>query len=276
MTDAPTSPSIARARFLERARSEAPGIVLPDDVMLAYAVARGDGQLPLSAALAQLHAGDLAVACAAVRGDPAAVTQVEAWCAVAARECSLARGQEDDLRQTMIVDLLVRREGPVRLEGYRGRGRLLNWLRTLAHTKSLNLLRGGAAAREVPHDALARSLETLVDFQTPEFLNLKLQAREAFKQAFQGALGSLEPKELNLLRLRCLEGASEAAVASFYKVSRSTVTRWLQDVRAQLLSRTKAALAERMSPGSVDSLLRTLDGELEASLERFFDEHPAG
>ncbi|MBX7100084.1 MAG: hypothetical protein K1X89_20385 [Myxococcaceae bacterium] len=276
MTDAPSTPAEARARFLSRARSEAPGIVLPDEVLLAYAQARGDGQLPLSAALAQLHAGDLAVACAALRGDATAVAQVEAWCTLAARECALARGQEDDLRQAMTIDLLIRTERPARLEGYRGRGRLLNWLRTLAHTKSLNLLRGGAAAREVPHEALARSLETMVDFQTPELVNLKLQARDAFKQAFQAALASLEPKALNLLRLRCLEGASDTAVASFYKVSRSTVTRWFQDVRAELLARTKAVLTEQMSPSSVESLLRTLDGELEASMERFFDEHPAG
>lgn len=264
----------ARQRFIARARLEAPGIDVPGEALLHYALERvAAGEVP-GVVLAELHAGDLAVACAASHGDPKAVAQLEAWCAAAAQTCPTARGLEDELRQALLVDLLLPRDGELRLERYRGRGRLLGWLRAVAHTTALNLRRARREWSELPEADLLESLEARIDFQTPELLGLQQQSRAGFKRAFHQALSSLPPRELNVLRLRCLEGATEAQVAAFYKVTRVTVARWLHDIRARLALRTRRELTLRMHPASVDSLLRTLNGQLDVSLERFFDEHP--
>lgn len=249
---------------------------MPDDVLLAYAERRADPALPAGQALAQLEAADLKLACAAARGEPAALQRLEALCTVAARQCKVDGGPEfrDELRQALMVALTVKGQRGLGLERYRGRGRLFSWLGSVAFTTALNLRRSAAVALEAD-DALTDSLEVMIDWQTPELLNLKHQARDRFKHAFQRAVLSLDAREQNVLRLRCIEGASDGAVAAFYKVTRVSVVRWLQAIRQKLALRTRQALAAEMSPGSVDSLLRTLDSELDASLERFFDEHDA-
>jgi RNA polymerase sigma-70 factor (ECF subfamily) len=260
--------------FLGRAQRAEPDVTVPDEVLLAYAQLRADPTLPADQALAQLEAGDLKLACAAVRGDPAALQRLEGLCAIAAKQCGVERGPEfrDELTQTLMVDLAVKSKRALGLERYRGRGRLLSWLSSVAFTTALNLRRGQGAAHQEA-DELTESLEVMIDWQTPELLNLKHAARAQFKEAFQQAVLSLDAREQNVLRLRCVEGATDASIAAFYKVTRVSVVRWLQAIRHKLLLRTRKVLADDLSPRSVDSLLRTLDGELDASLERFFHEH---
>ncbi len=260
------------ARLLAQARAARPGVCVPDEVLIPYVRRRADPQLPLLEALGRLHLSDLLLTCAAGQGDPPALAQLEALCAAAALRNPVDRGEAfcDELRQTLLVDLVVGHvERGGRLAQYSGRGRLEGWLSALALTGAHNLRRRqhpGAQPVE-----LSDALEVLIDFQSPELLKLREQARDGLKRAVQQAVRTLDAREQNVLRLRCVEGATAAAIAVFYGVTVASVARWLAAIREKLLRRTRKALAEDAGE-QVDSLVRTLQGELSVSLERFLDD----
>jgi RNA polymerase sigma-70 factor (ECF subfamily) len=61
-----------------------------------------------------------------------------------------------------------------------------------------------------------------------------------------------------VLRLHALDGLSVASIGAMYRRDASTVSRWLDAIRRQLLAGTRAHLSEALSlsPSELDSLRR--------------------
>ncbi|MBK7861417.1 MAG: hypothetical protein IPJ65_22940 [Archangiaceae bacterium] len=260
----------ALAAALDTAHAAHPDLAVDPLRFVAHVAARLPAEGDPVASLATLALTDLYLACAALDRDGRALTRLEQLCAEAAamNPVDPSGPFRDELKQELMIALLVRPGTAGKLEGYRGLGRLGGWLRAVACGLALNL-----RARKQPaapgDDHLGAELDVLIDWESPEVRLLQLQAGTGFKQAFHAALAQLPPKELNLLRLRCVDGVSDAGIAALYRVHRVTVVRWFQDLKTALLERTRRELAAR-SGLDVDSLVRAVDGELDASLNRFF------
>jgi RNA polymerase sigma-70 factor (ECF subfamily) len=257
--------------LLARARAEQQEISVADADFLSWATPRADRY-------EMLRAGDLLLAFGALRGDANALSRFEVLCAQAAKSNPVERSPAfvDELRQTLLVDMLVGKQGRgPKLEGYRGRGRLAGWLAAVTLGTAVNLVAAHHKnGRAEPLDQES-SLEVLIDWQTPELTQLRRQAGDAFRTAFHAAVVSLEPREQNVLKLRCVEGATDGAIAAFYGVTRASVVRWVSAIREKVLERTRAELAARVGAPLVDSLVRALQGELAVSLERFLHAAPS-
>ncbi len=280
VTGPPSTDELAQVRealreYLGQARAAHPAVSVPDEVFLEYLAQRANPSLPLATAVQQLSGPDLLLVCAAGRGDPAALSRLEALCLAAARRNRVSGAEPfvDELRQALMVELLVGNEGRrPKLELYSGLGMLEHWLVAVGCALALKLSRAGGPARPQDDDGLSETFELMIDWQTPELLSIRQQAHDSFKQAAQTALRSLDARERTLVRLRCVEGATDSAIAVFYRVTRASVVRWFSAIRAKLLERTRLALGAQLRPSEIDSLLRTLQGELSASLERLADE----
>jgi RNA polymerase sigma-70 factor (ECF subfamily) len=84
------------------------------------------------------------------------------------------------------------------------------------------------------------------------------------------ALGRLESRERNLLRLHHVHGLSMDAVGATYQAPRSTVARWIVRARERLLTLTREELTARLglTPGELDSMLRLVCSQLDVSLRQ--------
>jgi RNA polymerase sigma-70 factor (ECF subfamily) len=104
----------------------------------------------------------------------------------------------------------------------------------------------------------------------PELAFIRERHQEDFRVAFRAALGRLEARERNLLRLHHVHGLSMDAVSATYQAPRSTVARWIARAREQLLALTREELTARLglSPDELDSLLRLVRSQLDVSLRQ--------
>lgn len=220
--------------------------------------------------LSGLRAGELFLAFACARGDARALealdaqvlSQVEKWLP---RE---APARVDELRQLLRQRLLLAEDGtPPKLASYSGRGPLAQWVRAVALRLFIDQQR--AAPREVPLEeapvALAERLGT-----DPELALIRERHQEDFRAAFRAALGRLDARERNLLRLHHVHGQSVDLVGAAYQTSRSTAARWVARARERLLALTREELTTRLglTPAELDSLLRLVRSQLEVSLRQ--------
>jgi RNA polymerase sigma-70 factor (ECF subfamily) len=93
-------------------------------------------------------------------------------------------------------------------------------------------------------------------------------SKEAFEQAFSGALGQLSDRDKALLRLHHIDGVSLEQLGTLYRTHRATVARWLAMARQRLLDGTRALLAERhrLPLAECDSIIREAQSQLELTL----------
>jgi RNA polymerase sigma-70 factor (ECF subfamily) len=223
----------------------------------------------LSAA-AQLHLGDLYLACAcAVRVD-AALRIFERYL----QEIDgvlLRRGHAadriDEVKQQIRQKLFV--PGPDgqggKIAEYSGRGELKAWLRAIAVRTALNCARAESGPVVAMGD---EPLLELIDHQQPELVFLKQQYRREFKAAFEVALASLTPRERLLLRQHAVDGLSADEIGALYGVHRVSAFRWLAQARTRLKMATRRQLRERLqvSPPELESILRLIESQLDVSL----------
>lgn len=253
------------ADLVARARSAYPSLAF-EDIDLAAFVAP---HLSEPTDLPSLHAGDLLLAFCCLVGDPGALALFERD--VVARIATGVRGSlppalpVDELLQQVRERLLVRRgERAPALSTYSGRGSLVNWSRAIAVRLVQEVARSD---REVPTDdarlfdapALTRDLDAGL---------MKQQFAAAFRDAFQAALAELGARDLNLLRLHYLEGLRAEELGRLYDTHRTTVWRWLNQCREQLLAGTRKHLATRVPEAELSSLMTVVHSQLDVSLSR--------
>lgn len=220
-----------------------------------------------------LHVEDLWLACACLVGAPGALAvfdaQHRAALQRAAERLAPSSSSPDDLVQLLYAKLFVAAErapAPA-IGGYAGRGSLAAWLRmSLAHL-ALDARRG-RAAREVPIEGDIVAWPAAGD--DPELAAIRERHGADFRAAFEAAMGTLTPRERNLLRQHVLYQMTLDQLAGLYRVHRSAVARWLADARQRLLLETRQRLGERLGANraQVESLLTLLRSQVDVSIER--------
>jgi RNA polymerase sigma-70 factor (ECF subfamily) len=85
----------------------------------------------------------------------------------------------------------------------------------------------------------------------------------------------LTPRQRSLLRLHVLDGVTLAQLARSYQVHRATIVRWLAQARAEILERTRVAMAQRLRlpEGELEALHLTVSSQLDLSLKRLLASH---
>lgn len=259
--------------WMQRIDAALPGVAVPH-AALVRGLAQHTGRDGLDA-LEDEGAIELALACACAEADPRALAIVETryMSAVgpALASMGLDRATIDDVAQTVRDKLLVA-DGPdqeIKLLRYAGRGTLHGLVKVTAVRTALSLLRS-RRGRAQPDDDLERLAEPADD---PELHFLKARYREAFRRAFARAVGELDGRERNVLRLHHIGGMTLEQVARMYGIDRSTVVRLLQKVRGKLFTRTRDALREDLAieRAELDDVLALIRSRFEVSLGRLLE-----
>ncbi len=257
----------ALAGLVRQARQAWPEVGMDAEAFLAYVAERLPSTGEAREVLESLRAGDCFLAFACVRGEARALEALEAhvlslvgkW--LPREEPALV----DELRQLLRQRLLVPVDGAPKLASYSGRGPLVQWVRAVALRLHIDQQR--AAPRERPLEEAPVTLAERLGAD-PELAFIRERHQEDFRVAFRAALGRLEARERNLLRLHHVHGLSMDAVSATYQAPRSTVARWIARARERLLALTREELTARLGLTSheLDSLLRLVRSQLDVSL----------
>lgn len=268
------SPPAWALRFGElrdAARAAWPDLDIPDASFLQHLVARVPIDLLASAPVGELRLGDLYLACACNAGDTVAIAAFERSCLATLAQQLVAAGIAGDVAveaaQRTRVRLLVAADGSApKIAGYRGRGDLRAWTRTVAVHEALQLL------RQARRDGLASAPrdDTAVVGADPELQHLQAKYADGFKQAFLEAFAALTPRERNILRQHLAFGMSCDQLGAIYAVHATTALRWSNKARARLWNNTRRAVQRRfaLGAGDADSLIRALQERLQVTWER--------
>src|SRR5262249_13316088 len=122
-----------------------------------------------------------------------------------------------------------------------------------------------------PERALDAAIDGGVD---PALDALKAEYRSEFAEALRAAIGDLDAENRTLLRQQIVENLSIDEVGAAFDVHRATAARWLSRARGTLIAATHKQLAERLHVPveEIDSVMRLMSSQLEASVVRFLRE----
>jgi RNA polymerase sigma-70 factor (ECF subfamily) len=258
------------AGALAKAREAWPQIAVGDEAFLAHLARHLAPCEPLDG-FEHLHPAELYLALGCAEGKSAAVAAFEKEYGPdiegALRRFRSVDLVPDDLRQALLEKVLVGREGKApKIAEYAGQGFLQNWVRITAVRTFTDLTRARQRHRESPEEELMQ----LADGADLELSFLKTHYRAAFKQAFEGAVASLESGERNLLRQSVVRGLSIDQLAALYSIHRATAARRVQRAREALLEGTRAKLMSQLDigPGELDSVMKLIHSRLDVSIHR--------
>ncbi len=223
----------------------------------------------LHESLAAVHTADLWLARACVRADMRAVRK-----ATALLEDEVARAGprlrapphlQQEVAQSLAATLLVGDDGLPGIARYSGRGSIVGFLRVAVLRNLLRQKSQQKMSTPLPPDDL---IATVTGLHDPEIEIIKARYRGDFNDAFRTGLQALTKRQRSLLRLHLVGGLSVAAIATSYRVHRSTVARWLLDARTTLLEETQRVLVSKLSLSitEVQSLTRLLHSQLDPSV----------
>jgi RNA polymerase sigma-70 factor (ECF subfamily) len=228
--------------------------------------------------LAGLRVGDLYLAFACAAGEPAAVAAFDQQYVVRVPEFVRridARVEfADEVAQQLRHKLLTATDGqPPKILEYAGRGALGAWLSIAAQRTALTLQRGESSRQRLLEKATEGGLGPGAD---PELDYLKARFAADFKVAFRTALQALSERERLVLRLHLVDGLQHHQIATLYGVNTSTVTRWLQRTRENLLATAQSTLCARasVSASEFQSLANLVQSQLDLSLATFLRGSP--
>lgn len=262
------SPSVGGDAY-EAGRGAHPAVDLSRDRFEAFVASR------LDEAPSPEVAADLYLACACAHGDPAALAAFEAAFVVRVpsfvAKIDTSPAFIDEVKQQLRERLLVqKKEQSPKIAEYRGRGRLVSWLRVAAIRTALNLKTGKAKDRTEDEEAA----DALLVDDDPELEYLRARYRQQFHDAFVGALASLEPRGRTVLRMHLIDGLNIDGIGSVYGVHRATIARWIASARDHLFETTRDALHEELGLSATEfaSLVRLVRSQLDVSICRILRE----
>jgi len=274
----PTVALEARLAELVRRAQEGGSFDVGEDAFLAHVAEHLPDDGDLDERLDGLCAADLYLACACCRGDARAFARMrdQTRSAIRAAAATVLHGDAiDEVAQDTMEKLLVGRGGKSPgIALYAGRGRLAKWAQTVALREAQSRARRRApVAVEDVADLADRVLGGDVD---AEIEALKKTYRRQFKAAFADAVGTLAPRERNLLRLEVIDGLAVDGIAAIHGVHAATVFRWRADLRDKLARRTRRYFVDelRMTGDEFQSVMRLVESQLDVSLPRLLREEP--
>lgn len=249
-----------------------PEVRVDRDAFARFLAARVPADADPAAAVLELAAADLWLACGCGAGDPAAIAAFEAELMpvviAAVRGMRGSADAADEVAQELRERLLVGSgdRGP-RILDYAGRGSLRRWLKATAVRTQLNRLRGGK--REVLVDD-APVFDALAGPAQPELEPLRGRYREALADAFAAAMAALADRDKALLRLAYVERVGLGGLGQAFGVSRATAHRWLVKARQQLADGTESRLVDALGVPreAVASIRRLVQSQIAVSVER--------
>jgi RNA polymerase sigma-70 factor (ECF subfamily) len=218
------------------------------------------------------HAEDLFLACACADGDPEALRQLDA-CFLAQVPRFIARINPsptvaEEVKQCLRADLLVAPAGQrPRIASYSGRGSLTAWLRVAA-VRQVHRLRRRKLDGDVYADAAV--LERLASASPdPELALIQSRYGELMKAAIKDAVAALSERERELVRLCLIDGLSIDAICGHYQVHRSTVARWIVNLKQELLARATDQIKRRLAIDTheANSLCAAVRSQIEITLD---------
>jgi RNA polymerase sigma-70 factor, ECF subfamily len=268
----PADLEAALAEALEAGRAAWPDISLDPRDFVAHLMARLPDSPDPAAAIRELFAADLYLACACARGDARALARFDERFLAPVGLTWGGRHRladvADEVRQGLRVRLLVGGGGgPPRIAGYTGRGPLAAWVRMAATRLGLDLRR--RERPEAARDDDELSIEATGD--DPELQYLKTRYAAELSEALETTLAALSARTANVLRLHYQEGMTVDAIGTMYRVSGRTVQRWLAEARRTILAETRRLLSERLglTDSRLDSLIGLVRSRLDISLSQY-------
>ncbi len=257
------------AAAIERASAEVPEIRVEPAALAEYVLARAPEEGSLGAHLDGVRAGDLLLAAACTRGDPAAFALFEQRYF---DEVPIAYSRFrttttlDELRQALRDKLFVADAGAApKIALYTGAGELRPWFRVTVVRMLLNLVT--RAPKEVElKDAMVEALPGT--FDDAELAHTRALYGGALTEAFGEAIKKLDRRERSLLRFAVCDGLTVDAIGKIHGVHRATAARWVQAARERLEHEVLDAVRARIPAGddSLASIMRLLAGEVDVSL----------
>ena len=242
----------------ERGRAAWPAVQLDPDVFAAHLAQRSAGDA---------HAEDLYLACACARGDAAAHAAFEqrflADVPVFIARVDASPAVADETKQRLRTYLLVGAPGePPRIAAYGGRGALGGWIRVIATRMALQ-----QRPRDVGSDADAANRLAACE-PGPELALIRKRDGAALAAALGAAISGLADRDRGLVKLAILDELSLDELSRLYGVHRTTLWRWLGQIKQRLLDdamqRLRASLA--LDTADLDSLCRLARSQLDLSL----------
>ena len=223
--------------------------------------------------LSALAIEDLYLACACLEGDAAAAATFRARYRPAIHEAVsgiVSPADAEDVREQFVQDLFVGTEsGGPKIASYSGKASLVRWVGVAARRAALMWLRKNQAEGRVRR---AVAVETAAkDDPSAESAYIKERYRGEFERALTEALRRLPERDRVVLRLSLVNGVSADKIGTMFKVSQSTVSRWLSAARSTLLDDVKETLRRRLDASSDElaSLARMVASRLDLTLPSF-------
>jgi RNA polymerase sigma-70 factor (ECF subfamily) len=255
---------------LMEARSAWPTVELSDEDFIDHLATRIRAHETPEDLLRRLKLPDLYLACAAERGQPAAIAAFDD--ALLRRvgqfiaHVSRAPDVIADVTQAVRVKLFVSGNGRGKLSHYSGRGALDSWVCTVAIRTAYDLRREQSPrAMEDDH-----ALGVLAATDDPELELLRRRFDGAFRVALESALSSLESRQRTLLRLYFIEQLTAAQIAPLYRVHEVTILRWIASAQEAVFDHVRAGLLQTLGLSSeeLDELLALMRSRLDISVGR--------
>ena len=260
------------AAVLDRARAAWPQLRFDEDGFVRHVARHMPPTGEFGTTLAAMKADDLFLAWGCAVGDARAIEQLRqvhlSGIGQALHRLRKAESEGDEIESRLLEHILVGVGGRLpRISEYSGRGSLRGWLQVAATRLLLTGLRGGS--NEAVDDSVLLDLPS--PMTSPEMDALKNRYRDQFNEALREAIGSLSPRERNLLRQHYLDGLTTAELATLYRVNRATAVRWLAAARDALLSTMRDRAVNRLGvrPQDFESLLPVMRSQLNVSLPVF-------
>lgn len=264
----------ALGAVLHAGRQAWPDLPLPPDTFLAFLALRVSQREDLVEALRSLHAADLHLVCAFLRGVDGAAAALEQGFFSAIPPLLRRQGVPatviDDVRQALYLQVLSQEKNGSGLNRYEGRGSLKNWLRVAATRMARRAQDRSRRERPLFADTPAGFLLAGAD---PQLERMQQPFQAEFKASLQEALVGLTTSERNLLRFYFVDGMNIDEIGVIQRVHRATVARRLSALRSRLLIDVRSNLVRRLrvAQPELDSLIRLADSQIGLSLQRLLD-----
>ncbi len=271
----------ALSSFWDRGAAAWPGTQTPADLARAVADRVSAAEDPVGT-LDALDAGELWLAAGCSSGDRWATRELEStlWPAVvpALAHLRLEAAALEDIKQITLQRLLTGApQANAKILEYAGRGRLRALVKVVALRLGVDVIR--RRTREptesaAPDDWLVERLST--GMLSPESRAMKTEHTHAFKEAFGVAVQELSDRARGVLRLHVLHQCTIDEIGALHGVHRSTAARWIAEARDSIGNRVRRHLRSSLGLTSqgVESLLESLDSQLDLSLSRLLPRDP--
>jgi RNA polymerase sigma-70 factor, ECF subfamily len=256
------------ASLYETAREGEPSVDLPATTFVRALARRVPPGATSLDGLFDLRLSDLYLACACAEGNPRAIAEFERrYLANVPSSAEACRAVPPSDLITALREKLFVGANP-KIAEYSGRGELASWLRVVALRTALNLARSSWREVALEEDTLVGARLASDD---PEIQHLKTRYRQAFSEAFHAAFTGLTRRERTMLRCHYVDRMTMQQIADMQSVHRITVQRWMDRARSTLAAQTRRHLVAklRLSEGELDSIMRLIGSQLDASLRSY-------